>query len=249
MLLVTENSSLDRHSSQAADLATKCRRKFLRAFPRGFTDDKYLTWERNYKLRTHREWQKGLGQSESSTLLRYQHFMDIAMRALRIESRTHLLFSFEKMALRDALKIPSGAKSFANGLHDFLYGTGSCEDRFEKWIMTVESLPRKQSRVLTWPIVTIFGFIAQPESHIYLKPKVTKIAAQRYGFAFDYRSRPNWRTYSSLLEFARVIRKDLSRSASHAASRFSHGQLRPRDMIDIQSFIWVQGSDEYADWQ
>jgi hypothetical protein len=23
--------------------------------------------------------------------------------------------------------------------------------------------------------------------------------------------------------------------------------LRPRDMIDLQSFIWVQGSDEYPD--
>ena len=23
--------------------------------------------------------------------------------------------------------------------------------------------------------------------------------------------------------------------------------LRPRDMIDIQSFIWVQGSDEYVE--
>jgi len=22
--------------------------------------------------------------------------------------------------------------------------------------------------------------------------------------------------------------------------------LRPRDMIDVQSFLWVQGSDEYA---
>jgi len=23
--------------------------------------------------------------------------------------------------------------------------------------------------------------------------------------------------------------------------------LKPRDMIDLQSFIWVQGSDEYPD--
>jgi hypothetical protein len=23
--------------------------------------------------------------------------------------------------------------------------------------------------------------------------------------------------------------------------------LRPRDQIDIQSFLWVQGSDEYAE--
>ena len=36
-----------------------------------------------------------------------------------------------------------------------------------------------------------------------------------------------------LLAFAARIRVDLR-------------DLRPRDMIDIQSFIWVQGSDEYA---
>jgi hypothetical protein len=29
------------------------------------------------------------------------------------------------------------------------------------------------------------------------------------------------------------------------AQRFAEGLLRPRDMIDLQSFIWVQGSDEY----
>jgi hypothetical protein len=25
--------------------------------------------------------------------------------------------------------------------------------------------------VLTWPLVTVFGFIAEPETHIFLKPK------------------------------------------------------------------------------
>ncbi len=44
--------------------------------------------------------------------------------------------------------------------------------------------------------------------------------------------RASWETYASLLEFAAVVRRDLR-------------DLRPRDMIDIQSFIWVQGSDEY----
>jgi hypothetical protein len=27
--------------------------------------------------------------------------------------------------------------------------------------------------------------------------------------------------------------------------RHDQADLRPRDMIDLQSFIWVQGSDEY----
>jgi hypothetical protein len=220
----------------------------LRVFPEGFLDAKYLAWERDYKLRTHREWQNQLGREEFFGLLGEQRFMDLALRAVRIESRTHLLFSFEKMALRDAVKIPSGAEIFAKALHDFLYGVGRAEERFEKWCRAIETLPRKQSRVLTWPVVTIFGFLAQPKAHIYLKPKVTKIAAERYGFTFDYRSRPNWRTYVSLLQFARTIRRDLSRSAS-SFSRPATSRLRPRDMIDIQSFIWVQGSDEYAEWQ
>jgi hypothetical protein len=98
--------------------------------------------------------------------------------------------------------------------------------------MVVGGLPRKQTRVLTWPVVTVFGFIAQPEIHIFLKPMVTKRAAEDYGFEFIYRSRPDWETYESLLGFARKISRDLR-------------DLHPKDMIDIQGFIWVQGSDEY----
>ena len=108
------------------------------------------------------------------------------------------------------------------------------ETRFERWCEAVESLPRKQTRVLTWPIVTVFGFVAQPAKHVFLKPNVTKIAARRYGFDFEYQSRPGWQTYASLLRFAAVVRRDLR-------------DLQPRDMIDIQSFLWVQGSDEYED--
>jgi hypothetical protein len=87
--------------------------------------------------------------------------------------------------------------------------------------------------VLTWPLVTVFGFIAQPARHVFLKPLVTRAAALSYGFDFRYRSRPNWDTYRSLLDFAELVRCD-------------QRDLRPRDMIDLQSFIWVQGSDEYA---
>ena len=213
----------------------RCRRKFQRVFPNAFEDQRYLEWERNYKVRAHREWRKELNQPTFFSLLKESRFSEIAARAVRIESRTHLLFSFEKMALRDGLKASTGAKAFALGLYTFLHGPGDPATKFERWCQVIEELPRKQSRVLTWPISTIFGFIAQPTVHIYLKPKVTKVAAERYGFNFEYQSRPNWRTYASLEAFAQTIRADLV-------------DWRPRDMIDIQSFIWVQGSDEYAAW-
>ena len=212
--------------------ARRCRQKFLRFFPRGFRDETYIAWERGYKWQAHEQWREALGRARFRTLLRDGKVEEIAAQAVRIESRTNLLFSFEKMALRDALKSRAGARDFAQGLYDLLYGAGGVEKRFERWCAVVGELPRKQTRVLTWPLVTVFGFLAQPATHIFLKPNVTRLAAREYEYEFDYRSRPSWETYASLLGFAGAVRHDLR-------------DLQPQDMIDIQSFLWVQGSDEY----
>lgn len=214
--------------------ALKCRRKFLRFFREGFRDETYVSWEREYKVETHKRWEQVLSRGEFGRLLRQRAFAEIAARAVRVEqkSRYSMIFSFEKMALRDAVKSAQGARMFAEGLYRFLHGSGTVEARFERWVKVVSELPRKQTRVLTWPLVTVFGFIAQPDVHMFLKPTVTRIAAREYGFDFRYHTRPSWETYQSLLEFAEVVRRD-------------QRDLRPRDMIDIQSFLWVQGSEEY----
>ncbi len=136
------------------------------------------------------------------------------------------------MAFRDAVRTTPGARSFAKGLYEFLYGEDSESKRFAVWCEMIAGLPRKQTRVRTWPLVTVFGFLALPSRHMFLKPKVMRSAAQNYGFVLEYQSKPNWDTYSNFLKLARIVRHDVR-------------ALRPRDMIDIQSFLWVQGSDEY----
>jgi hypothetical protein len=221
-------------SARKSNGATRCRRKFLKVFPEAFRDEQYLSWERNYKWTAHEQWDDVLCEPKFAELLRARAFAEIAGHAVRIESRTNLLFSFEKMALRDAVKSTEGAHLFAGGLFDFLHGKGTPQQRFDGWCACVAKLPRMQTRVLTWPVVTVFGFIAEPKAHIFLKPNVTRRAAEKYGFEFQYASRPNWETYSSLLDFAKIVRRDLH-------------DLRPRDFIDIQSFLWVQGSDEYPE--
>ena len=214
--------------------SARCRRKFLKFFPGGFQDETYLDWERDYKWATHKRWTGALRKPEFNRLLAAGKYREIAARAVRVEqqSRHSMMFSFEKMALRDAVRSAEGAEMFARGLHEYLHGQGSAEERFTAWVNTVAALPRKQTRVLTWPLVTVFGFIAQPRVHIFLKPTVTRQAAMKYGFDFKYVSRPNWQTYRSLLDFAAQVRADVR-------------DLGPRDMIDIQSFLWVQGSSEY----
>lgn len=215
--------------------ALRCRRQFLRQFPGGFRDATYLDWERDYKWETHLRWQAALPQETFRKLLHSGGFDEAAARAVRVEQRSRhaMLFSFEKMALRDALRDPGAVRAFARGLYDFLHGAGAPRARFERWVEVVGGLPRRQTRVLTWPLVTVFGFIAQPTRHLFLKPNTIRAAARAYGYDLPYRSLPSWETYGSLLAFARLVKRDLA-------------DLRPRDMIDLQSFLWVQGSDEYA---
>jgi hypothetical protein len=217
-----------------ADRARRCRRKFLRYFPGGFRDPTYLDWERGYKWAAHQAWEAALSRREFRRLLLQGRAAEVAAHAVRIEGRTNLLFSFEKMALRDALRVPAGARAFAAGLYDLLHGRGGDAQRFERWCDVVAKLPRRQTRVLTWPLVTVFPFLAQPDRHMFLKPTVMRTAARACGVELEYASRPSWPTYESLLALAARVRRDLR-------------DLRPRDLIDIQSFLWVQGSDEYPD--
>ena len=212
----------------------KCRKKFLYYFKKGYADPTYVSWERQYKLDAHFRFQQHLDRNNYLRLLDQKKYEDIAQLAVRVESRTNLLFSFEKMALRDAVKPKEGAKSFAKGLFEYVYGRDTLQERFESFTEVIAQLPRKQTRVLTWPLTTVFGFLANPQEHIFLKPRITQIASKKYAFDFQYKSKPNWNTYKSLLDFAGQIRKDTA-------------DLKTQDFIDLQSFIWVMGSDEYPD--
>lgn len=215
--------------------AARCRQKFQLYYPDGFDDAVYQVAERGVKERAHLEWNSELSPPAFRRLLargEHERIVDIAMR---IEARCNLLFSFEKMALRDAVKAPADARLFATALYAFLYGRGSPQRKFEAWIAALGALPRRQSRVLSWPLVTVFGQIARPDSHLFLKPMVTRKAARAYGYDFEYEAAPSWPVYHGLQTFAAILRRDLDRKPG----------FRARDMIDLQSFIWVQGSAEY----
>ena len=143
-----------------------CHKKFLHYFPKGFIDATYTAWERKYKSDAHFRFQQELNRQEYERLLSKKDYYEIALRAVKIETKTNLLFSFEKMALRDAVKQPEGAKAFAQGLFNYVYGKEELQQRFE--------------------------------------------------------------------DFAEKIRNDAR-------------DLQPKDFIDLQSFIWVMGSEEYPD--
>jgi len=215
--------------------ARRCRRKFLHYFRGGFRDPTYLDWERDYKVAVHDRWQSVLGRPELDRLIEEERYLEAATLAAQVEQRSRhpMLFSFEKMALRDAIRTEAGARQFVLGLRDFLHGDAPRKERFLAFGRVLDGLPRRQTRVHTWPLHTVFGFIARPRQEMFVKPLAMKRAAEAYGFELEYASRPGWTTYASVLRFAEQVRRDVE-------------DLGPRDMIDLQSFIWVLGSTEYA---
>lgn len=217
-----------------ARVLAKHRKRFLRFFPKAFRDQRYLDWEHSYKWKSHELWSELLNEGEFKKLIGRQQYLEIARRALRVEQKTvpPFLFSFEKMALRDALLTEYGARLFAEALYELLHGKDDLRSRFVQWIIAFGELPRKKSRVASWPNLTFFPFIAQPTKHIILKPSAMKVAAAELGFDLEYSSKPTFATYADLLDLAEQVRVGIA-------------DLKPRNYHDLQTFLYVIGSTEY----
>ena len=61
-LALVQPRSREVHREQITPEARRCRKKFLRFFPRGFEDETYVAWERDYKSSANREWGRMLNQ-------------------------------------------------------------------------------------------------------------------------------------------------------------------------------------------
>jgi hypothetical protein len=62
------------------------------------------------------------------------------------------------------------------------------ERAFEGWVGRLEAAAQTsgQKRLLSWPVVTAFPFLANPRRNVFLKSMTVKRAAEAYGFHRDY---------------------------------------------------------------
>ena len=127
---------------------------------------------------------------------------------------------------------PATAASVAQGKQ--LYedaGCGSCHGplgkgdgterlgRFCRWTEAA-SLPRK------WAFCTYFPFLCRPQEEIFVKPQTSQAVLGLLRSDLELGNSAHPETYGRYRALALELRRDL---ASYA----------PRDMIDIQSFLWV----------
>lgn len=169
-----------------------------------------------------KRFQEILSQENYSALLDTGEYDEVVKRALQVVNKTNLIFPNEKMALKDGLKDEEKKRQFSEKLYELLYGDGELRLRFETFARHLEDIGAAK-----WTIVSYFLFIAFPDRYIFLKPTVCQHAAKLVKAELNYRSDLNWLTYKCLLEFAENLKTYLVDAG-----------LAPRDMIDVQSFMW-----------
>jgi hypothetical protein len=213
------------------------KRRFREIFPRGFADPTYLAWERDYKWTAHLAWRSALSQATWRRLLDRGDHREICSRIVSFYARSKLnmLALYEWMALREALEDSRGARLLAPALYDLVHGPDAFGSRLERFVEVLDRAPQRQTRLAKWPVVTLFPFVAQPTRHLIVKPRVMKRAAEQLGFDLAYRPQPNATTYAAIMRAASLLRDALA-------------PWRPRDLIDVQGFIWVTSSEEYETW-
>ncbi len=137
--------------------------------------------------------------------------------------RTNLLSWFELMRVDDVLQGDRN-DSFVSGAAAF--ASGEMEAGLRR--MAGAAKPHDAAK---WTVLTYLPFLWAPDEHMFLKPEVTKLFADRVGheFAFRYRADLDLDVYKSLLDLVARTREALE-------------ELRPRDNVDLQSFIWVVGA-------
>lgn len=203
------------------------RSRFLHYFSQGFEGADYAGHERAYKLKAKAKLDEVAPLADAAT---GQGFGEAVLSAYRA---TNLLSPFEKTRLQPLLRSPEAddfiqaAAAFANG--DTKRGLGAM------------AAVLKRHDNAKWTVVTYLPFLWNPDEHVFLKPTMITSFAERVGhpFAHTYKPELDLAVYESLLDLARTTKEKIA-------------DLRPRDMIDIQSFMWTAveyTEEDKADYQ
>lgn len=196
--------------------------RFLRIFRDGFATASYAQQERDYKV---------AAKHKLDATVPLQIALErtgLGEPVLAVFRSTNLLSPFEKTRLQEALRGPQ-ADAFVYGAARFAQGDA------KRGLIEIERA-LKPHGVANWTAATYLPFLWSPNTHMFLKPEVTKKFASRVGhsFANDYESRLDPRVYDSLLDLAGETEREIR-------------PLGPEDRIDVQSFIWVVGEYTAAD--
>ena len=186
---------------------------------RHFDDPEYWKQERDYKWTAHCQVEEELLSDRGRRLVAEGPPETLVNTLNNLIQQTNLLAVQEQ-----------AARKFAEAVLKFV--DEDSDQAFSGLVEATDSLPAVRARVRTWPVITILPFLAKPDCYMFLKPMQTQRIAEAFSFDLLYSAYPKWATYDQLLKLSDQLLERLR-------------PLGARDLIDVQSFMWVVGGSPY----
>lgn len=216
--VVPRRASQPRKMPEERISIARLKEKFLKHFPLGFEDPRYLSeaeeGERPYKLRAKARLEAVLTPEQAL-------FADATQcESVKAIFGTNMLSVFENARVCEVLSGPAGPQ-YLRGAAQVV--RGETANGFDAITASVSAHGQA-----SWPIATFLPFLWDPDHQIFLKIRATQRVAGWLGHDFCIRYEPQLSSavHQSLLDFATTVRTSIA-------------DMSPRDMIDVQSFIWV----------
>ena len=194
-----------------------------------FSHPLFMKEEVNYKQATVRKATAFLNETELRQLLENEDYDTFIERIEAIGTDNNLLYrSIPMQGDLNILYQPDlDREEFCKAFVDLIHGRGESPERLARYCDFVEThnLPSK------WTFPTYFLFICHPDKEMFVKPRSTQAFLKLLGCEDVYSRQLSATTYAAIL--------DISRSLAVALDSFG-----PRDMVDIQGFMWVCANAE-----
>jgi Protein of unknown function (DUF3553) len=196
-------------------------KEFLSAFPDGLRSKMCDDQERNYKVEASEFARKELSPDVLEQLLAKGEYREIITRTHRCLAKVNLAFPNELVRFKG---VPESAhRRVAECIVGLVKAGEDTPAALEELASVLE--PHGAAK---WPIVSLLPFLLDPERWPFVKPTSVKLAAAATDFDVEYSPRPNARTYELI--------RDLH---EHVGKIMRERELEPRDLIDVQTFLWV----------
>ena len=193
----------------------------------GFTHPEFVSDEIDYKRKAVKKTRELIGRKLFKELLTAGDYDEIISRLEKACRLTNLMYIAQPRNGDLAILYADGLNKweFCQQVYSLLYDDRPSPDRLDSFAeyCRLNNLPAR------WPFATYLLFMTRPSAEVFIKPRVAKWFMQFMGFGEAYVSELSADMYERYKKSWHGLKGELG----------SFGDYPAKDMLDIQSLIWV----------
>jgi hypothetical protein len=197
--------------------------RFSAKYPAGFSDPKYIKNERDYKAAAVARCQELFSADGLARLKAANDPKAVDAAFAKVYEGLNLLHVIEWLQFRKALAASPASIQLVEAYTAIIAEGSLSEANFGHLQGSFDAMGLGKGK---WTLLTLWPYLATNKGFVFVKPTITKTAAEGMNLSLNYDAKPNYLTYQSAIALYDQL----------------WSQLEPKgakDWVDIQSFIWV----------